>query len=572
MTRQQARAELAALPMRPPSLVMDLERLGCLHGYALSFMRILTRRMSRENWQFKRAQFDLDAEGYGEAVYTITTPNDVFSLAVFSQYLDPDVRSDRVIAEQWDVTMALRAGELSHEVMAKLRANVPLQENGRVDSECLVLSRANKSERNFKAVLEAICAGRQPDMNKLAKVGYLYRTTAVYGSGKFGMADWAKVQTRYPDFASPFAAEMLVCYLIRQFSLDKLHHMAGCRAPETAVHLSGDIQRYIGIGNATGLGMAPYLLNHPLLIARWIEIRETALGRVRACGDFTPAERGKVHRILTRACQHLSEIDTDNTEQNECNHDTRSVLGACLSKIISGEIAWQSADDLIDYSHVHLPLECQELINCALIETRLDLVEDLEAQLSLDEGYLLDPSMPLTQLKTLIETRYDWALGVDFAAPDETATFWYRSEEKMEPRLGRRGAEPGEDKEIYIGIALAIREAYAQLVSYMTDHADKRVAHFVMAHPHHRYIVRRIQTMSQTYYGDIRANLLHADVLPINLLRCKLSFFGVSKFDPRSRLWVRNTMFQGAPVMDEIGPNCTDDWAFPVRPDHDPLA
>ena len=41
-------------------------------------------------------------------------------------------------------------------------------------------------------------------------------------------------------------------------------------------------------------------------------------------------------------------------------------------------------------------------------------------------------------------------------------------------------------------------------------------------------IVRRIQTMAATRYGEIRANLLDRDVLPMHLLRCKLSFFGVS--------------------------------------------
>jgi hypothetical protein len=45
-----------------------------------------------------------------------------------------------------------------------------------------------------------------------------------------------------------------------------------------------------------------------------------------------------------------------------------------------------------------------------------------------------------------------------------------------------------------------------------------------------------------------------------------LSFFGVSKFDPKSRLWVRNTMFQGAPLVDDIGTDFADDWYFPVMP------
>ena len=52
--------------------------------------------------------------------------------------------------------------------------------------------------------------------------------------------------------------------------------------------------------------------------------------------------------------------------------------------------------------------------------------------------------------------------------------------------------------------------------------------------------------------------------MPIHLLRCKLSFFGVGKFDPKSRLWVRNTMFQGAPIIDDIEDIYEDDWFFPT--------
>lgn len=52
--------------------------------------------------------------------------------------------------------------------------------------------------------------------------------------------------------------------------------------------------------------------------------------------------------------------------------------------------------------------------------------------------------------------------------------------------------------------------------------------------------------------------------LPIDMLRSKLSFFGASKFDPRSDRWTRITMYQGAPLLDEIGNADADDWWLPV--------
>ena len=116
-------------------------------------------------------------------------------------------------------------------------------------------------------------------------------------------------------------------------------------------------------------------------------------------------------------------------------------------------------------------------------------------------------------------------------------------------------------------IARDVSQCYQDLGSFEDNEGDKSTAHFAFSHPEHRYIIRRIQTMSKTRYGDIRSNLLDEDVLPIHLLRCKLSFFGVSKFDPRSKMWVRNTMFQGAPLVSDIGDDVGDHWCFPIRPE-----
>ena len=53
-------------------------------------------------------------------------------------------------------------------------------------------------------------------------------------------------------------------------------------------------------------------------------------------------------------------------------------------------------------------------------------------------------------------------------------------------------------------------------------------------------------------FAEIRDNLISADLLPIDLLRCKLSFFGANRFDPRSDRWVRICMYQDAPFPHEI--------------------
>ena len=38
----------------------------------------------------------------------------------------------------------------------------------------------------------------------------------------------------------------------------------------------------LGVGNSTGLGMAPFLINHPQLLNNWINAKETALAEFEA--------------------------------------------------------------------------------------------------------------------------------------------------------------------------------------------------------------------------------------------------------------------------------------------------
>ena len=76
------------------------------------------------------------------------------------------------------------------------------------------------------------------------------------------------------DFSVPFQLEMLTVYLIRGFSLDLVNHVAKARNSKKFVPLDKKIQRYLGIGNATGLGMAPFLVKHPVLLNNWFQVRE----------------------------------------------------------------------------------------------------------------------------------------------------------------------------------------------------------------------------------------------------------------------------------------------------------
>ncbi len=76
-----------------------------------------------------------------------------------------------------------------------------------------------------------------------------------------------------------------------------------------------NIQRYLGIGNSTGLGMAPFLINHPQLIDQWITSRETALAIAK---NQLPNEqsRERLRELCTRARQFFKEACVDDADQS----------------------------------------------------------------------------------------------------------------------------------------------------------------------------------------------------------------------------------------------------------------
>lgn len=555
--------------MRPASQVMNLARLGSLHASRLSFVRTLVRQMAREQWRVVRTRFDFDSEGYGTAIYRLETPHHRYHGVVFSRPLAPEARSDRVIAEAWDVTFALVEGEVADSLLEQMAANVPLQEAGRQHPSVMVLSRANKSLRNFEYFANVLAEGRQPDPAWLTAVGYLYRTTAVYGNGKFGIADFARLQ-RNPDFNRPFSAQMFTVYLLRHFSIEQVEHLARERSPQRAVGLDPRLQRYLGIGNSTGLGMAPFLINHPQLIQQWVYGRERALAEAR-CQPATETMRGRLLRLLTRAQTHLHQTRTEDYEQSARNQETVVSLGIVIDWLVRTEVSDDLWPELIDWAGEHCSLEAQELINTLLIELYPNGIDRLEDSLGCEESMELQPDMRAAELRRLIETRYDWALTFDENNSDHQYWFWYRSVEKEEPRLGVRFEEPGADREMALAIGPRISRCHALLKHFLEHNPAGLVVEFLLAHPAQKECVRRMQTMARTPYGEIRANLWHRDMKPMHLLRTKLSFFGASRFDPKSDRWVRVTLFQGAPLFNELtegrySVDELDDWSFPVEP------
>lgn len=544
--------------LRPPAEVMRLERMGAAFPTRLSFLRILLRRMARENWTFTRPRFDLDREGYGTAVYSVETPDRVYSLIAFSQYLDPGERTDRVIAEAWDATFVLFDGVPDETDINRLAKQAPLQEAGRYTQSELVLSRANKSVRMFENTVENLANGRQPERQLIIDIGYLMRTTAVYGNGKFGIAD-RRAYCERPELSAPFQAEMLTVYLIRCFTFDLVEHVAHGRNPDDFTPLADDLKRYLGIGNATGLGMAPFLVSHPTLIHNWFRARETALARVRSLPRIEADRKRRFETVLARAQAHIREWCVEDSVQMARIETLREEVTQ-LQQWISADHGEASKpwDTLYQRATSALSLEGQELLVSLMMEPYPDLVDDLAEALSSPGEPAVDPRMTVAELSQLIRAYFGWAFDYDFTQATTNRYVWYYSEEKLEPRRGEQRLEITSRQAMTIAVARDI-QALSRALDEVED--EETLAIFLMHFPAFRHAAGRVQTAAQCAYSEIRGNLIGEECRPIDILRAKLAYFGASGFDPKSDLWTRITMYQGAPLADELTEE--DNWCFP---------
>ncbi|NOE27989.1 hypothetical protein [Ruegeria sp. HKCCD6157] len=547
---------------RDPSTVMRLSRLGSLHQCRLSFMRQLTRRMAEENWSFSRPAFEIDNKGVGHAVYTAQGLDRAYSLVAFAHDLPPDQRSDRVIAEAWDATFTLFDGIPTADDIDRLSQNVPLQEAGRVSEAELSLSRANRSVRLWAHVVDQLAAGRQPDLEQIYKVGYLMRTTAVYGSGKFGAADREKTAGR-AEVSGPFQIEMLSVYLTRAFVRDLVQHMARVKGQDQTAELDPDIARWLGIGNSTGLGMAPFIVNHPVLFNNWIMVREEAISRVRSI-DVASADEARVFcDVFARCKQSIAWWRSEHPVQMEklaaLNSDLQEIEKYLAKDDLTQDHPWNR---LILWSEAELAEEGQELLASLILEPYGALVDGLASCMADTDAsaQVIDGTMPVSAVRALIRNSFDWALNLDWSAAENCARAWYVSEEKLEPRLGERFEEPISDYEQPLAPARDATLAFEALQNWPDD---APIAEFLLRHPEHRHSVRRAQISRIAPYGEIRDNTISAQVMPIDMLRAKLSFFGATHFDPRSDRWVRICMYAGAPYPEELNTANADLWVYP---------
>jgi hypothetical protein len=538
------------IELRDPNVIMKLSRLGSFHQSRLSFLRSFLNEF--KDWDYKRDLFNLDRNGFGLAVYSFKKKDRVYSLICFANKIDDVERSDRVIATKWDAAFTLYDGIPSKQDIVRLKSQVPKQEVGRLSYKELTLSRANKSVRVFNHVIDSLSGGVQPNLDLLNKVGYLYRTTAVYGSGKFGLADRFRIKNR-EEINGPFRLEMMLVYLVRQFTFDQVNHVAKNKNPKKAVELDPNICKSLGIGNSTGLGMAPFIVNHPTLLNNWIMCREIALKKIREIKKVKIKDSD-----LFKSCvrNSLRNITSWNTESEYQLKKIKSLLKNVKKFLSFVEKKFDFTEEYA-FNKIYLWLEketceeCIEYIVSIMMEPFDEIVEPLIKKMSSDEEryFNIPTDRSVEELRKILEKKYSDILRINFKKEENFKKFWFISKNKEEPRLADRFEEPGSELEQPLAIARDIKKLYEKLLKAKND---LTMDQFLADNSDLRHVVRRAFIVEKFPYSEIQDNTIGENLMPIDMLRLKLSFFGALKFDPRSDKWLRICMFQGAPLPNEL--------------------
>ena len=545
--------------LRNPNVIMKLSRLGSFHQSKLSFLRSFLKEF--KDWEYKKDLFDLDEFGYGVAVYSFKKNDRIYSLICFANKLDSSERSDRVIATKWDAAFTLHDGVPSKKDIERLKNEVPKQEVGRLSYKELTLSRANKSMRVFNHVVENLSKGIQPDINLLSKVGYLYRTTAVYGSGKFGLADRFRIKNR-EEIYGPFRLEMMLVYLVRQFTFDQVNHVAKNKNPQKAVNLDPEICKNLGIGNSTGLGMAPFIVNHPTLLNNWIYAREMALKKIREIKNIKIESSDLFKKCLKKSIKNITSWNTESEYQKNkiklLLNDLNIFINFIEKKFdFSNEFAF---NEIYMWLEKNSGEECIEYVVSMMMQPYDDIIDPLINTMSSEEEkyFNIPTDRTVLELKTILEEKYPKILNIDFLKKENNQNFWFISKNKEEPRLADRFIENGSELEQPLAIARDIKKLYESLSVFKNS---STIDKFLLKNSELRHIVRRAFIIEKFPYSEIQDNTIGKSIVPIDMLRLKLSFFGALKFDPRSDKWLRICMFQGAPLPEQLK-DYDDLWVY----------
>ena len=479
----------------------------------------------------------------------------------------------------------------------------------------------------------------------------------------------------------------MLVYLVRQFTFDQVNHVAKYRNPKKAVKLDPKICKNLGIGNSTGLGMAPFIVNHPTLLNNWIICRETALKKIREIKKVETQDSDLFKNCVKNSIKNITSWNTESDYQlkkiksllkdvrkfldfvenkfnfkidypfneiyfwleketcEECIEYIVSIMMEPYGKIIDPLVKEMSSDEekyfniptnrtvaelktireikdvktedsdlfkiylkksiknitswntdseyqqkkiksLLDdlnkfiqflendlnflkefafnniylWAEENLGEECIEYIISMMMEPYDEIVNPLINQMSSEEEkyFNIPTDRTIGELRKILEKKYSEIIKIDFSKKENYQNFWFISKNNEEPRMADRFNENGSELEQPLAIARDIKKLY-EVISAAKN--SSTIDKFLLNNNDLRHVVRRAFIVEKFPYSEIQDNTIGQSIIPIDMLRLKLSFFGALKFDPRSDKWLRICMFQGAPLPHELK-NYNPYWVY----------
>jgi hypothetical protein len=176
-----------------------------------------------------------------------------------------------------------------------------------------------------------------------------------------------------------------------------------------------------------------------------------------------------------------------------------------------------------------------------------------------EDRYFHIPSQrTVEELINILVIKYFDIIKIDFSIKDNDKNFSFISKTKLEPRIADRFSENGSDLEQPLAIASDIKKLYNRISNVKNS---LTIGKFLIDNNDLRHVVRRAFILEKFPYSEIQDNTIGSNLMPIDMLRLKLSFFGATKFDPRSDKWLRICMFQGAPLPNDLK-TMNDHWVY----------
>jgi len=552
---------------RDPSVLMQPARLAALQPSRLSASRALMVRAIRERWKIELHDWSIDQASRGTALYRITTPGGIFDFPVYSFEYRSEGRTGRIIGRTWDMMGALIEGPTTREEIEHTGRELPKLYRGRATSRTLVWCRANRSSRQFDHTVEALSSGRQPDIAELAQVGYLMRNTGLDGNGTFGTRSFRALE---PDhvLGPPLAAQMLCAYMMRVFSVDLVHHLARGRSPG-AIELDPRLQRFVGVGNGSALGLVLFVNNHPHRVDRWLGAREEAIAAAKSIegAALVPALQ-HLSALVRRAAIFRAQDRMEYEAFAPSQELARELFGA--QKAIDDLAADPAARAapfplaaLCDRIEPGLHAEAFETLLSLMTELAPDVCDALGATLAVDEEFTTDPAMRIDALRAIVLDEYAWALGMDLTTEASRRFIWYKSENAEEPRRG-----PLEEVEWAFNLGLDLPRLVQELHGALAARAaGTSVARFLAEEPRHRAIVARIQTLAGHRYHSPHMNMMADDFVPVHIVRMmNVALHGIDKTRDYLGRNLRGILFHGAPTPADLVAGTDPDWFCPEEP------